>query len=681
MTDVAVCGLKRSPADYVGRCRNVRPGEAYTFAQCRLCWKFDHVQSYRDRVSGGTAGRARSTPGSVVATRPGRFSLDCSLRGDPTGEIRSCTTCGGPKDIPLYACQVHGSCSAEGPRLDGVAWCRTCSDKKPRGRQSVLIEFPHGLGDCCQLTSILRHLRKHKPDWDVDVRVRYGCESLFHGLCRKAYHYYETPKGPYDLTVSDGFPEAQSETKTTRSLRSTYGLTPEVELMGYEVRLRESDLRSAAVYYESLGLIPWPGDRRFNAIVVHYKGNSAACRKNLPDAAILPLADRCLSLGLKLVVLDFDDRTEACVRDHPAVAMCTPQSAPDLWLGRGCGDAARVAALIELATAWLGIDSGPGHVGGACTTPGVVVWTHHHPVRFYDWGMRHVLHLVPEDLDRLAPRRGGRAALDRYYRYRPYRDMGDEIAMSVLENLAHREPPSGAASDAPPVEGAAFRWGFWVPGDRPAQSWTIIEDVLIRDAYKTRLRPRATGVEYVVDVGANIGAFSRLWSERNPEAVIACIEVHPALTPLLRANVPGALVIEAACTYRTEPLYILDSISAVEVSKSTGGTRIVGRSEWDAEQSTEYVKRPGPALTLPLEALGFPRIDVLKLDVEGSELYILEHCDLSRIGTIFVESHDPARWRDLLGRRFQGWDIGHMSANGPCETWHLVNPIWPPQVA
>ncbi len=79
-----------------------------------------------------------------------------------------------------------------------------------------------------------------------------------------------------------------------------------------------------------------------------------------------------------------------------------------------------------------------------------------------------------------------------------------------------------------------------------------------------------------------------------------------------------------------------------------------------------------------MRSLGWDRLHVLKLDCEGSEFSILEHCDLHRVHTVFVESHGAARWRELLARRFAGWDVGHMSRS-PCgefETWHLVNPDW-----
>ena len=101
------------------------------------------------------------------------------------------------------------------------------------------------------------------------------------------------------------------------------------------------------------------------------------------------------------------------------------------------------------------------------------------------------------------------------------------------------------------------------------------------------------------------------------------------------------------------------------------------------ERDPQYLKREEKVAALTLEEvqerLGFPWIDVLKMDCEGSEYAILENCDLDRIGTIFIESHGAERWRRLLETRFRGWDIGHMSrsACGEFENWHLVNPRSP----
>ncbi len=308
--------------------------------------------------------------------------------------------------------------------------------------ESVLLEFPHGVGDCVQLTAVLRHLRVHRPNWEIDVWVGAGRASLFNGLCRRAYT--SAPDREYDQRFRLPFHEAPNETKTALCLRKYFGLEPSPELMAYEIKLQADDLAAADAYYRgTLGLVP-DSSGRFPVVFAHYKGFSQPSRKNLPDAAMLPLAYWCRVHDLRLVVLDFDGKTAPEVANHPAVTVLSD---------RAYMDGARIAALTELATAWVGIDSGPGHIGGACTTPGVVVWTMHHPVRFYDWSMPHVLHLVPPNIDRLPPRFPsnldrprsrpvGRAVLDQHYRHAIYRDLGADLTAHVA-GLAKLSPVPG----------------------------------------------------------------------------------------------------------------------------------------------------------------------------------------------------------------------------------------------
>ena len=419
----------------------------HTPDQCFDCWRWVNSPWWRERWTTGT-------PVTPIWPTPGRFSLECSLRGEPTGETRECNTCGNrTRTVPLYACPVHGVCTRDGAPVDGVKWCRTCTDKKlpETTTESVFIEFPHGLGDCVQLTAVLRHLRKHRPDWEIDVRVGPGRASLFDGLCRKAFEGATQPSGPYDRIIHLAFPESHTETKTTRCLREVFDIVPSVELLAYEVKPGPEVLTVAADYYRSLGLEP-DAAGKFPVVFAHYKGNSSAARKNLPDSALVPLADRCHALGMRLVVLDLDARTDPVLADRPAVTLIRD------WTF--C-DAAKIAALTELSTCWLGIDSGPGHVGGATSTPGVVVWTRHHPVRFYDWSMPHVLHLIPADLDRLSPRKAGRAVLDRYYRHATYHDLGADMADHVLAAGRLAPGPGNPMPDASRLRAVNFHREYY----------------------------------------------------------------------------------------------------------------------------------------------------------------------------------------------------------------------------
>ncbi len=220
------------------------------------------------------------------------------------------------------------------------------------------------------------------------------------------------------------------------------------------------------------------------------------------------------------------------------------------------------------------------------------------------------------------------------------------------------------------------RYGFWVPERNFHQSDEIIHDVYFGDAYRTGLRSVRGYPEYVVDVGANIGTFSKRWRERNPLAKIACVEVNEHLLASLWRNVGDfAEVIPKACHYG-ENLRLLDAVTG-PASRSLGGSVVCSEEQQRNCTDPQYYHEPKPVETITLEKIqeryGWPYIDVLKLDCEGSEFSILEHCDLSRIGFIFVESHGVARWRDLLVSRFAGWHSSRMHANGECEIWHLAN--------
>ena len=225
----------------------------------------------------------------------------------------------------------------------------------------------------------------------------------------------------------------------------------------------------------------------------------------------------------------------------------------------------------------------------------------------------------------------------------------------------------------------AIHHGIVCTPGRETQDLVVINDILLNDAYKTALIGSAiSNPEVVVDVGAHIGCFSVLWYRKNPRAKFICVEACPENIPALRKNVGSfSSIHQAACTYEQGPLYLLNAHTPN--CRSTGGSIVASEAEVDACLNPDYYrdKRPLDLITIGeiLDLYRMPRIDVLKLDCEGSEFSILEHAPLDRIGFIFVESHDPPRWRDLIKRRFEGWDIGMMEGGSfGCEVWHMLNP-------
>lgn len=210
----------------------------------------------------------------------------------------------------------------------------------------------------------------------------------------------------------------------------------------------------------------------------------------------------------------------------------------------------------------------------------------------------------------------------------------------------------------------------------------VVNEVIAVDGYFTKLRPSIGEGEVVVDIGAHIGTFATMWHRKNPGSTIACVEVCPENLVALSANVSRiATVIQAACTYDPGELALLNSIK--EDGTATGGSVVAAKSvvEECGIQHGEYWKdyRRVAKVTLEdiMKMLNVDRIDVLKLDCEGSEFSILGNTpSLHRIRFICGEYHGRARWDEFRSKRFQGWAYGHMRAGGDLGIFHLENPYF-----
>jgi FkbM family methyltransferase len=547
-------------------------------------------------------------------------------------------------------------------------------------RIPVLIKFSHGLGDAVQATVVLKHLAAAHPDWAVDVWSLRGKHSAFHGLCRRSYHDQESrpPESTYARVFDLGWYENYNRygnrpnSKITNCLAEVFGVPYDPALGRYEIRPTAEAVAAAESYLRSLGLRAGLGGR-YPVALFHYQGNTSGEKKNLPHEDVAVAVGAALEAGLTPIVLDWDHRSP--LPDGQRV-FCPRVGPDDPWGGFGSGDCGVLAALIARSSIFVGIDSGPGKCASATDTPTVIAWTGHHPMQFHD-PAANTLHLIPTRHRELPPMENSAVAryFEEHYRYACYgpRELASRLAGEVWQVAGQK------ACEAGP--GLSWLAGFQVPARRPEQSWVIINDVYLNDGYKTHLRPPRSGAEYVLDVGANVGCFAALWHRRNPSAQIACIEVQPKLCEALRANVGDyARIFHAACHYDTDDLLLLDSIEGDGFS--TGGSRVVHRAEWEAVTDPQYLKLDTPLERMTvegvMEVMGWDRLHVLKLDCEGSEYSILDNFDLSLVHTLFVESHGSARWRELLARRFAGWDVGHMSRS-PCgefEVWHLVSPTF-----
>jgi FkbM family methyltransferase len=234
------------------------------------------------------------------------------------------------------------------------------------------------------------------------------------------------------------------------------------------------------------------------------------------------------------------------------------------------------------------------------------------------------------------------------------------------------------------ADGLSLLAGIWCRRDNLEQDWVIVNDIYLRDAYRVSLLGTDRPVT-VIDVGAHIGTFAKLWHERHPRSRIICVEACPENIPALRAIVGSfAEVVHAACTYDDGELGLLNAVRPN--CESTGGSIVVPLEQLEVDSGQPGYKywhdrRPLPKVTLEglMDRFGLERIDILKTDCEGSEYSILGKTpSLGKLRFALGEFHGCARWDEFRATKLPGWDYGEMSRDslGRGGIFHLRNPAW-----
>jgi FkbM family methyltransferase len=157
----------------------------------------------------------------------------------------------------------------------------------------------------------------------------------------------------------------------------------------------------------------------------------------------------------------------------------------------------------------------------------------------------------------------------------------------------------------------------------------ILEEVFVDRAYDVEL---GFEPEYIVDAGANIGCFTAWAAARYPGARIVAVEPDPGNLLMLVRNTAGldrVCVVAGALWPEDRPLLLDgpgDDPSAFTVSTAS------------------EVGRPvlGISIGTLLREQGFPRIDLLKMDIEGAEreLFGGDTGWLAATRTVLIELHD-----------------------------------------
>jgi FkbM family methyltransferase len=138
-----------------------------------------------------------------------------------------------------------------------------------------------------------------------------------------------------------------------------------------------------------------------------------------------------------------------------------------------------------------------------------------------------------------------------------------------------------------------------------------------------------------VDVGANMGYFSLLWSGVNPTGRVIAFEAAPRNIAIMEHNI--------SMNHRTDRITLVPKAAGDHLGTIEFDVGPAEQTGWGGIASTASANTiEVPLVRLDLELPDAP-IDVLKIDVEGADTWVLFGCEAllkkKRIGTIFFEQN------------------------------------------
>lgn len=303
-------------------------------------------------------------------------------------------------------------------------------------RPAIAIEFPHGLGDLVQLSIVLRHLAHHAKGHAIDAICEMGKDLSVTPFERQRLPFGSPSydRSRYAQVLSLGWPDCLEDvdglpsTKPLRALKEVFRIEPRQELWQYACIVPELARIRAARYLSEVSGIEKPPGGRYPVALVHHHGYSSCMQKDIPREIVVELVRALQGRKLAVVLLDIDGPASLAAE----LGVACPVRGHAVWQRPGQADPQTMLAMIDAATLMIGVDSGPLHLAGCSSTPCLGVWTHHHPIRYYDFA-GNVVHLVPAGHRRLANGPRSVHTFETRYRHAVY----SNLLGAILENIEH----------------------------------------------------------------------------------------------------------------------------------------------------------------------------------------------------------------------------------------------------
>jgi len=166
-------------------------------------------------------------------------------------------------------------------------------------------------------------------------------------------------------------------------------------------------------------------------------------------------------------------------------------------------------------------------------------------------------------------------------------------------------------------------------------------EIVTKQVY-ARLSESVPGCRWILDIGGNIGLASRFFADAYPESTLFVVEPDAANYALLTRNLAG-LIRSRRCRARRVAVWGSDCLLAVTPPPQGNrfdAIQVVKANPGQGDQTVE-----GVSMAEVLADAGFPHVDLMKVDIEGSEIELFKS-DLgwlNRVNAIAIEFHQNSR--------------------------------------
>jgi FkbM family methyltransferase len=174
----------------------------------------------------------------------------------------------------------------------------------------------------------------------------------------------------------------------------------------------------------------------------------------------------------------------------------------------------------------------------------------------------------------------------------------------------------------------------------------LIEEIFEQGEYAEVHRFSIGGGARIMDLGANVGMTIAYLAARYPDAQFAAVEPDQGNIEVLRQTCTSLLTARRLCVF---PWFVAADDGQARIDR-TGGAWAYrkGDTQSTAREDDHEVIRCAGLLTL-LRETGWDQIDLLKVDIEGSEAELFRDCSswIGRVRNLVVETHPPYAPADL----------------------------------